>query len=62
MTEIMPVPRNSNITVLRPPSIQKVALVFQRVQIMIVLINKSILQIKLATQEKMICLEKSNQT
>lgn len=33
-------------------------LVFQRVQIMIVLINKSILQIKLATQEKMICLEK----
>ena len=33
--------------------------VFQRVQIMIVLINKSILQIKLATQEKMICLEKS---
>jgi len=26
------------------------------VQIMIVLINKSILQIKLATQEKMICL------
>ena len=27
-----------------------------------VLINKSILQIKLATQEKMICLEKSNQT
>ena len=38
---------------------QKVALVFQRVQIMIVLINKSILQIKLATQEKMICLEKS---
>jgi hypothetical protein len=29
---------------------------------MIVLINKSILQIKLATQEKMICLEKSNQT
>ncbi len=39
--------------------ISKVALVFQRVQIMIVLINKSILQIKLATQEKMICLEKS---
>lgn len=29
---------------------------------MIVLINKSILQIKLATQEKMICLENSNQT